>query len=365
MIPSVCIRSSPRYDNGCFRTLAPTGTLLGVKKPSTAIVLPARGSSGLSAPRPYDAPDEQRILAAFLDGRSEATRRAYEADLKDFAAFMGDATPADAVARLLAAGAGPANAKVLEYRNRLSGLGRSAATVNRRLATLRSMTKLARMLGQIAWGIEVEGLDDVPYRDTAGPGIETLAQLFAIVGKRKDAKGLRDLAILRLLFDRGLRRGEIVGLDVGHLSLDGKLSILGKGRHQRETVSLPKRTQEALVAWLRVHPSTRTAVRRGTAPAADPMFVSVPHGIGRARLTGHGLYMILRDWSTRAKLSKIVRPHGVRHTAITKVLDISNGNLREGQAFARHRNANTTTRYDDARKDGAGKSAATIADLIP
>jgi integrase/recombinase XerC len=50
-----------------------------------------------------------------------------------------------------------------------------------------------------------------------------------------------------------------------------------------------------------------------------------------------------------------VRPHGLRHSGITRALELTNGNLREVQKFSRHKNANTIGIYDDNRVDLAGK----------
>jgi integrase/recombinase XerC len=314
---------------------------------SVALVVPPPAAP--LAPRPFDHPGERRVFESFLEGRSEATRRAYKADLESFATFTGDTDPEVAIARLLSSDPGAANGKVLEYRNRLRADGLSSATINRRLATLRSMTKLARMLGRISWHLEVEGFDAMAYRDTAGPGMEILTVLFAAVGARKDAKGIRDFAILRLLFDLGLRRGEVVELNVTHLSERG-VSVLGKGRRAREMLTLPEETRASLEAWLAVH------------PGGDPLFVNLDPGT-HTRLTGHGLYVILATWAKT--IEKTVKPHGVRHTAITTVLEITNGNTRAGQIFARHKNANTTTRYDDNRRDSRGESAMKLSALIP
>src|SRR5262249_51969475 len=78
-------------------------------------------------------------------------------------------------------------------------------------------------------------------------------RVLAALDGRTDAKGLRDRALLRLLFDLGLRRAEAVGLDVGDLDLEaGTADVLGKGRTQKVRLTLPGPTREALAAWLAV-----------------------------------------------------------------------------------------------------------------
>jgi hypothetical protein len=71
---------------------------------------------------------------------------------------------------LLTSTAGEANALVLDYRNRFVEQGRAAATVNLRLAAVRSLVKMARMTGLVSWTIEVQALKAEAYRDTRGVG---------------------------------------------------------------------------------------------------------------------------------------------------------------------------------------------------
>src|SRR5207249_11426553 len=136
--------------------------------------------------------------------------RAYRQDLADFAAFVGTATMAAATQRLLASGPGPAHELALRYQADLLGRGLAAATVNRRLAALRSLVKLARTLGLASWSLQMAGLKAEPYRDTRGPGTAGFRRLLEQLAARSDAKGVRDGALLRLLFDLGLRRSEVV-----------------------------------------------------------------------------------------------------------------------------------------------------------
>src|SRR5438094_1714478 len=170
-------------------------------------------------PRHHPASAAERLAAAFLAGRSPQTLRAYGHDLADFAACTGASGVAAAAARLLAGGHGLANETVLHFRNQLQQRGLGPATINRRLAAVRSLVKLARTLGLIPWVLEVEGLRTEAYRDTRGPGQAGFCKLLESLAGRADGKAVRDRALLRLLYDLGLRRAEVVGLDVEDLDL--------------------------------------------------------------------------------------------------------------------------------------------------
>ena len=102
---------------------------------------------------------QRSLVDAFLSGRSSETMRAYGADLADFAQFLGVPDLDAAAKMLLSQRPGDANAIALEYRTHLMDRGLTPATVNRRLASLRSLTKLARTLGAIPWALEVENLN--------------------------------------------------------------------------------------------------------------------------------------------------------------------------------------------------------------
>ena len=290
-----------------------------------------------------------RLVEVFLSGKSGRTLRAYGLDLADFAAFVGVASTDKASEALLTRGHGAANELALSWRSKLLERGLSPATVNRRLAALRSLVKLARTLGMVPWTLELASVKSAKYRETRGPGREGFSSLLALTEKSATPKNLRDRVVLRLLWDLALRREEVVSLDVANVDLAaGTVSILGKGRRERETLTLPATTVAAIRAWLAV---------RGTTPG--PLVVNVDRRTKGERLTGAGLYHIVQTLGHAVGLT--VRPHGVRHASITEALEKTSGNVRAVQRFSRHRDIRTLTTYDDNRADMAGDIAALVA----
>ena len=175
-------------------------------------------------------PDVLRLRDSFLKRRSEATKKAYETDLVYFSAFLGVSSITNALKTLLSQSSGSANALILDYKNDLIETGKSPATVNRRLATLRSVIKLTRTMGLVNWKIEIESERVENYRDTRGPTRADFEKIWAAVNPNT-RKGKRDRAILALLYDRALRRGEIVALDREDLDLSAcSIWVKGKGR---------------------------------------------------------------------------------------------------------------------------------------
>jgi integrase/recombinase XerC len=282
------------------------------------------------------------LMSAVLSGRKATTLRAYRGDFDDFGRFLGlDAGKSLDV--LVGGTHGAANGLALAYRTWLQErqVGTEAkprlmspATIARRLAALRSAVTIARRLGRISWELDVESPKIEAYRDTRGPGEDGWKQLREFArdaASDGSAKGVRDVAIIRLLHDLGLRRGEVASLNIADVSLaDSSLMILGKGRSEKAHVTMPPFVRAAVAAWLKF--------RAGAGPD-DAVFVRADRAAGETpgRMTGDGLAFVVKDLGRRAKLPKPLRPHMLRHSGITAVLDRSKGDVRSAAKFSRHR----------------------------
>lgn len=304
----------------------------------TAPALPARWVSG-----------HARLVDAFLAGRNPRTLLAYRADLAHFQAFLGAGSLTDAAGQLLGHGHGEANGLALAYRATLLERGLAPATINRRITAIRSLVRLGRVLGLVPWTLEVPTVPTQAYRDTRGPGLEGFQRMLGAFASQDHPKARRDRAILRLLFDLALRREEVVTLDLAHVDLAaGTVAVLGKGRTQRETLTLPEPTKAAVAAWLAV---------RGMAPG--PLFTNFDRARKGSRLTGTSVYRVVRARAAAVGLK--VWPHALRHAGITAGLDLTGGDVRAVQKFSRHRDVRVLERYDDNRTDLAGKVASLVA----
>lgn len=317
--------------------------------------LPTHGPAA-HLPAPGAGVTLQRLVQLHLDRLTVGTRRAYRQDLLDFATHLGVVYLDEAAALLLGQGRGAANALVLQYRTELIDRGLAPATVNRRLSALRSLVDLGRVLGVVEWSLDVPNLKSETLRDTRGPGRQGYEAMLARLERRTDSKSLRNLAIVRLLFDLALRRSEVVSLDLEHVDLErSELHVLGKGRRQRQPLSVPAPTKVALNAWIEA---------RGSEPG--PLFLNFDSsGKGASRrLTGGGLAAMISKLG-RAGTGRHVRPHGLRHAAITEALDLTKGDVRAVQRFSRHRRLDTLLAYDDNRQDLGGQVAALVAQPPP
>lgn len=288
------------------------------------------------------------VLRLWLNGRSPTTQRAYKGDVAAWSLWLG-MHPHAAVADLLDATGGQAHAVAQAYRASMVEDDLSPATINRRLASLRSLVTQARRLGLVTWALEVESVRSQSYRDTRGPGGDGYRRLVAVLEAEGDTPRVRrDRALLAMMYAMGLRRGEVVGLDVDHIEVDrGRAWILGKGRTEREAVTIPPNTAARIAAWIEA---------RGSAPG--PLFVSLDRRAGGGRLRKNSVTRLVRRLGKRAGVK--VTPHGLRHLAITTALDRSQGDTRRVRHFSRHKSTQTVELYDDQRQDVAGEIARLV-----
>ena len=312
-------------------------------------------TSPSSLPVPNIEISSEELLEAFLSGKSPKTIEAYRRDLEDFRLFLGASDMNAAARTFLSEGLHRANHLALRYKTFLAEQKKlQPTTVNRKLAALRSLTDMAYTLGMINWKVRVKNQKvSSSFRDTRGPGKSGIEKLRDEVSKRSDPKGLRDRVLLHLLYDLALRRAEVVSLDLGDVDLEaGTLRILGKGRLQKETLTLPARTRQVLTEWMEV---------RGVEPG--PLFINFHHdpSIQGKRISPTSLYRIIRELGTRT--GQTVRPHGLRHTSISEAVrrvQAVGMDVTKVLQFSRHKDLKTLQVYIDSVEDAQGK----IADLV-
>lgn len=295
------------------------------------------------------------LVSAFLSGRSEKTIVAYRQDLEDFRVWSDAKTIDRAAAALFSLPHGDANARALAYKTALLARSLSPATINRRLAALRSLVKLARTLGLVAWTLEVENVKTRAYRDTRGPGRTGFDSMVQEAGRQAPKKAARDVAMLRLLHDLGLRRGELVALDLWDVDIEGgTVAVMGKGRMEKETLSMPEPTRAALMRWMD---------KRGSEDG--PLFPNLDRAGKGGRLTGTSLYRIVRGLGEKVGIQ--TRPHGLRHTAITEACrkaQAAGYGIEEVLDFSRHSRKgglSVLMAYRDRDRNLQGRLAALVA----
>lgn len=287
---------------------------------------------------------KQDLLTDLLASkRSKRTRHAYSKDLSNFFQTIAQSEPTpEMVGYFLRLEQVEAVALVSQYKGKLIERGLKEATVNRRLSAIKALVRYGRQLGKCHFTLEEVKSEKVKkYRDTTGIS-QTHYHKLLIEIDQSTLKGVRDYALLRLLWDNALRRGEVESSNIGDFDANAKtLQILGKGRGtEMEIISLANCTVNALSTWL---------TQRNEWNAQAPLFIALGHIHRGHRLTGSAMYWIVDRYCKQAGIKKQMSPHRIRHSAITAALDATDGNVRKVQKLSRHSQIETLLVYDDNR----------------
>lgn len=152
--------------------------------------------------------------------------------------------------------------------------------------------------------------------------------------------GLRDKAMLEVLFSTGLRVSELVSLNRDQLNIESReFGVIGKGRRPR-VVFLSDRAATWLVQWLNSREDNwRPVFIRFSRSKPDPLADGE-----EMRLTTRSVQRVVDKYARKARLPIKISPHGIRHTFATDLL--SNGaGLRDVQEMLGHKNIATTQIY--------------------
>jgi site-specific recombinase XerD len=281
------------------------------------------------------APAAHRTASAFLEAylrellaagnRSRHTIRNYQNDIGQFLRWC-DETDRDALA-----------ISRHDFRAYMAGLreaGIAPASVTRRTSTVHGFYRYLQREGatdrDLLYGLAL------PRKPKRLPKVLALPSLEALLAApdRDTPRGLRDRAILELLYGGGLRISELAALNAGEVDLDeGAAIVRGKGAKER-VVLFGEPAIVALEAYL---------ARGRPALAADGCVALFLNRFG-ARLTPRSVQSLIKQYALKAGLAEDVWPHLLRHSFATHLLD-GGADLRIVQDLLGHTSANTTQIY--------------------
>jgi integrase/recombinase XerD len=227
-------------------------------------------------------------------------------------------------------------ARVRDYVLHLRRRDYASSTVGRKVAAVKSCFHFLVADGVLA--DDPTASVDSPQVDKHLPhplSREEMARLLAEVARSDTAAGLRDRALLELMYATGLRASEAIQLKVDAVDLEaGTVRCLGKGKKER-ILPLYARAREALGVYLE---SGRQALLQGRDESA--LFIN-HRGYS---LTRQGLWLIVKRHAAAAGIEREVTPHTLRHSFATHMLDGGAG-LRELQQLLGHTNISSTQIY--------------------
>ncbi|GAA5175419.1 site-specific tyrosine recombinase XerD [Pseudonocardia eucalypti] len=212
----------------------------------------------------------------------------------------------------------------------------ATSSAARTLVAVRGLHKFATLDGVTPTDVAREVHPPAPPRrlPKALP-LDRVERLLEACG-RDDPLGLRDRALLELLYSTGARISEAVGLDLDDVDLTGRAALLsGKGGKQR-MVPVGRPAVAALDAY-RVRARPGLAIRGRGTPA---LFLNARGG----RLSRQSAWTVLRTAAERAKITEPVSPHTLRHSFATHLLE-GGADVRVVQELLGHASVTTTQVY--------------------
>lgn len=292
---------------------------------------------------------ERNPMVVFLSSKSLTSRYAYELDLKGISGFLGYPDPYTC----------PWGALKFQHtqaiRTRLTEMVSihtnkrlSFVTINRKLSALRGVLKTAWRLGEMTAEDYYRAVDIENIKGETLPAGRELSdaeitRLMDVCDKDLTSSGVRDAAIIALMFSCGLRRNEVTKLNLSDYdSSRERLSILGK-RNKERTVYLVNEAAMAMSDWLQVRGSWEGAL--------FPSFNGRPRKLANhrneltnRRMTNQTVYNVLVKRGRQAGIRRF-SPHDLRRTFVSRLLE-SGVDISTVAKMAGHSSVNTTARYD-------------------
>jgi integrase/recombinase XerC len=276
---------------------------------------------------------------------SPHTLRSYESDLRQFHLYLttapdGKERPAPEIGDI-------DNLTIREFLGTLYEKHNKKSSAARKLATLRSFLKYLAAHDIIRTS---------PARAVASPKkelrlpdymtLDVVEELMEMPDANAPA-GVRDRAILELLYGSGLRVSELVGLDLENVSMNDRLArVLGKGQKER-IVPFGQKAVSALEKYLAERPALAAKNQQARPEKQNALFLNLKRG---GRLTSRSVGNIVDRYVALLAKKLKAHPHTLRHTFATHMLD-SGADLRAIQELLGHESLATTQIYTHVSVD--------------
>jgi integrase/recombinase XerC len=282
-----------------------------------------------------------RFLAHLGEARraSANTVDAYQVDLLQLDAFVAERRP----------GAGVRDLDVLLLRGFLGHLARTHApsSVARKISSVRTFLRFLHRHGEVEKNAAMElALPKVRRPLPTFVNVDAAAEVM-VAPPDDTAEGLRDRALLEILYGAGLRVSEACGVGLDDLDLRsdrlGSVRVLGKGSKER-VVPLGHKAVAAIAAWL----ARRAELAHPKTGAIDPRALFVTKR--GARITRRAVGKLVHRYGALGAGRADLHPHALRHTFATHLLD-GGADLRSIQKMLGHASLSTTQRYAHVSMD--------------
>jgi integrase/recombinase XerD len=266
-------------------------------------------------------------------GLARNTLEAYSRDLHMYLDFLD--------AEGIASFAETSKTTVMAFIHRLQKRGLAQRSITRALVAVRGLHRYLAQEGHL----EVNPLEDMelPRLTSTLPHVLTVQDVEQLLAQPdvESLRGVRDGAMLELLYATGMRVSELCDLPTSGLNLEvGFVTIRGKGGKER-IVPIGEAAMERARVYLE---QARPAMLKGR--ESPVLFLNNRGG----RLSRQGFWKILRNYALQAGITKHITPHTLRHSFATHLLE-RGADLRFIQAMLGHADISTTQVYTHVNQE--------------
>lgn len=278
----------------------------------------------------------ESFLSFFLGERADSTAHAYLKDVTYLGEYLNRDDVLDVIRFLLDSPPLLVNRRIQEWKHAMEHAEPplSPNTINRRIATVRSVLHSARSLGLTSVELCTRNVLSDRTRDVRGPERDVVCKMLELLSLEDTPTATRNLAIASLASILGLRRQEICSLDLDDLDLSSSRILVSAKGGRKASLSLPPGARTAITSWLH---------HRGLAEGA--LFLNLSSNSKGERLSGTSVYRIVRQAGELADSPTPIRPHGLRRYAINAA--VAKFGLAKAAKYARHRDVRSTMQYVD------------------
>jgi integrase/recombinase XerD len=271
--------------------------------------------------------DQYESFLALEKGLGNATIEAYHADLMNFGQFI----EKNKIASVLQIDSGT----LLTYLIQLRSIGLKASSRARHLVSIRGFFKFLAN-EKIIENNPAQKID-LPKTSLQLPDVLSVSDVEALLATpdRSKPEGIRDIAMLELLYGSGLRVSELIGLEMNAVNRDaGFVRVLGKGAKER-VVPVGRMAIESIGAYLE---SSRPFLLKNLSSVY--LFVTRRGG----PMTRQSFWYLIGRYGKKAGIKKKITPHSLRHSFATHLLE-GGADLRAVQMMLGHSDISTTQIY--------------------
>ena len=226
------------------------------------------------------------------------------------------------------------------YVDYMQSIGKAVSSVSRSLASLRALYNYLLLKGKV--GANPTYKLKIPKVEKRLPQILSLREVDNLLScpDTKTSKGIRDKAMLELIYATGIKVSELIALNVGDADLDfGYLKCVGGG--DVRIIPLGKTAVRSLREYLSVCRDTMIAL-----PDEKAMFVNC----SGSRMTRQGFWKIIKGYAKSAGIDKDITPHTLRHSFAAHLLE-NGADLASIQEMLGHKDITSTQVYTELMKN--------------